>query len=182
LVAGESYLIRSGEPEDLEFLWEMLHEAAHHRALSDPEISRYLKDWGRPGDAAVVAFDPDDGRIGAAWYRLMPAKERGYGFVDVSTPEVAVAIVADHRGLGIGRALLRRLLDTAESQGVDGLSLSVRRNNPAAVELYERSGFVKLFDIDSEYPSWVMKVDLTAHGDGRGSPLTEASATNEPRD
>jgi ribosomal protein S18 acetylase RimI-like enzyme len=134
----------------------MLHEAANHRSLSDPVISRYLKDWVRPGDAAVVAFDRDDGRrIGAAWYRFMPAEERGYGFVDVSTSEVVIAIVPNHhRGLGVGRAVLRRLLDTAELQGVDGLSLGVRRNNLAAVELlYERSGFAKLFDIDSEVPS-----------------------------
>ena len=133
-------------------MWEMPHEAVNYRLL------------------------------GAAWYRFMPAEERGYGFVDVSTSEIGIAIVPNHRGLCGGRAVLRRLLDIAESQGVDGRSLGVHRNNLAAVELYERSGFAKLFDIDSEVPSWVIKVDVIVHRNDRGAPLTEASATNEPRD
>jgi len=179
------YPTRPGGLEDLEFLWEMLYEAAHHRSLSNPSITRYLEDWGRPGDAAVVALDPDDGRrVGAAWYRLMPLNNRGYGFVDTSTPEVVVAVIPDRRSLGVGKALLRGLLDTARSQGFEALSLSVRRNTPAAIRLYERNGFVKLLDINSEYSSWTMKVDLTVHerhrtvtnrsaGDGRTARLTE---------
>ena len=173
---------RPGRPEDLEFLWEMLYEAAHHRSLSEPAIARYLEGWGRPGDAAVVALDPFDGhRIGAAWYRLMPLGNPGHGFVDASTPEAAIAIVPDRCGLGVGGALLRRLLDAAKTQGFDSLSLSVRRDNPAAVRLYERNGFVKLSDIDSEYPSWIMKVDL-AVCENKGPPRTEAPTPDEPRD
>lgn len=159
--------MRPGEPEDVEFLWRMLHEAAHHRSLSEPGISRYLEGWGRLDGAAVVALDPSDGsKTGAAWYRLMPLEEPGYGFVDASTPEVAIAVVPGRRGTGVGGALLRRLLDTARSQGFGALSLSVRCDNHAAVRLYERSGFVKLLDTGSEeYPSWTMRVDLAARGE-----------------
>ena len=162
MIGRVPYPTRPGGPEDLEFLWEMLYEAAHHRPLSDPSIARYLEGWGRPGDAAVVALDPaKDRRIGAAWYRLMPPDNPGYGFVDTSTPEVVVAVVPDRRGAGVGIALLRALLSKARSQGFDVLSLSVRRNNTSAVRLYERNGFVKLFTIDSKLPSWTMKVDLS---------------------
>jgi ribosomal protein S18 acetylase RimI-like enzyme len=157
------YPVRPGGPEDLEFLWEMLHEAAHHRPLSDPAISRYLEGWRRPGDEGVVALDPVDSRkIGAAWYRLMSPDRRGYGFIDASTPEIVIAVVPDCRGLGVGGALLRELLNTARLQGFDALSLSVRCQNSAAVNLYERNGFVKLFDVGGlKYPSWAMKVDLS---------------------
>jgi len=141
----------------------MIHEAAHHRPVSDPAISRYLEDWGRPGDAAVVALDPSDHRrVGAAWYRLMLPERPGYGFVDASTPEIVIAVVPDYRGHGVGMALLRKLLETARSKGFDALSLTVRRDNPVAWRLYELNGFVKLFDSGSEYPSWTMKVDLAA--------------------
>ena len=154
--------VRPGEPEDLPFLWEMLYEAAHHRPLSDLSISRYLDGWGRPGDAAVVALDPDGGRkVGAAWYRLMPAGNPGYGFVDVSTPELAIAVVPDRRGIGVGRALLRALLGTARSRDLKALSLSVLRDNLAAVRLYEENDFVRLSDLDSEFPSWVMRAGLS---------------------
>lgn len=154
----------------MEFLWDMIYEAAEwhpegsgskpprEEVLSDPSISHYVEGWGRAGDAAVVAIDSTDGgRIGAAWYRLMSSQDPGYGFVDASTPEVAIAVVPDRRGIGVGGALLHALLDTARLQGFGTLSLSVERDNPAA-KLYERNGFVKLFPVEG---SWTMKVDLS---------------------
>ena len=147
----------------------MLYEAAHWRpgeprppkeeALSEPKLARYLQDWGRPGDTAVLAIDLDgDVRLGAAWYRLMTSEEPGYGFVDDGTPEVALAVVTDHRGRGLGGALLRELRDAARSQGYSALSLSVEKGNPA-LGLYERNGFVKLFETED---AWTMKADLSA--------------------
>ena len=162
MTVRKHHAVRTGGPEDLEFMWEMLYEAAHHRPLSEPHISRYLRGWGRKSDAAVISLDPDDGgKTGAAWYRLMPVEDPGYGFVEASTPEVVIAVVPDQRGTGMGRALLRGLFDTARSQGFDALSLSVRRDNYAAIRLYERSGFMKL---SSGEGSWTMKVDLAVSG------------------
>lgn len=147
----------------------MLYEAAHWRpgeprppkeeALSEPKLARYLQDWGRPGDTAILAVDLDGGgRLGAAWYRLMTSEEPGYGYVDSDTPEVALAVVPDHRGRGLGGALLRELRDAARSQGYSALSLSVEKGNPA-LGLYERNGFVKLFEAEG---AWTMKADLSA--------------------
>jgi len=183
-LAGRThYPTQPAGPEDLEFLWEMLHEAVHHRSLSDPLIAGYLEGWGRLGDTAVMALDSDNGRrVGAAWYRWMSPDSRGYGFIDASTPEVVVAVVPDHRGLGVGKALLRGLLDKARSQKFDSLSLSVRRNNRVAIGLYERNGFVKLLNTGSEYPSWVMKLDLTTHDEGKGLRQMEGPATGESGD
>ncbi|PLS82320.1 MAG: hypothetical protein CYG60_24730 [Actinobacteria bacterium] len=154
--------MRTGTPEDLDFLWEMLYEASGHSDLSDPAISLYLESWGRAGDAAVVALDPDDGRkIGAAWYRLMSSRKPGYGFVDASTPELAIGVVPDARGRGVGGALLPVLMDVARSRGFGALSLSVRQENEAAVRLYGRNGFVRVSEIGLDKPSWVMKADLS---------------------
>ena len=147
----------------------MLYEAAHWRpgeprppkeeALSEPKLARYLQDWGRPGDTAILAVDLDGGgRLGAAWYRLMTSEEPGYGYVDSDTPEVALAVVPDHRGRGLGGALLRELRDAARSQGYSALSLSVEKGNPA-LGLYERNGFVKLFETEE---AWTMRADLSA--------------------
>lgn len=153
--------MRPGTPEDLDFLWKMLYEASGHGDLSDPTIALYLEGWGRPGDDAVVALDPDDGhRVGAAWFRLMSLEKPGYGFVDPSTPEVAIGVVPEVRGRGVGGALLPALMDVAHSRGFGGLSLSVRRENTAAVRLYERNGFVKVSEIVHDKPSWTMKADL----------------------
>ena len=54
-----------------------------------------------------MALGPIEGsRIGAAGHpagcRLMAADDPGYGFVDASTPEIALAVVSERRGVGIG--------------------------------------------------------------------------------
>lgn len=124
----------------------------------EPKLARYLEGWGRPVDEAAVAVDLSSGRrLGAAWYRLMTSEEPGYGFVDDSIPEVALAILPDHRGRGMGGALLREIRDVARSRGYGALSLSVEHGNPA-LRLYERNGFVKLFETEN---AWTMKTDLS---------------------
>ena len=167
--AQTSYRLRPYEPGDLVFLREMLYEAANWRpdeprppkeeVLSEPKLGRYLEGWGRAGDEAVVAVEPGGGRrLGAAWYRLMTSEEPGYGFVDDATPEVALAVVSDYRGRGLGGALLRELRRVAWSKGYGALSLSVEHGNPA-LRLYERNGFVRLYEAEG---AWTMKVDLPA--------------------
>jgi GNAT superfamily N-acetyltransferase len=88
----------------------------------------------------------------------MTSDEPGYGFVDDSTPEIALAILPDHRGRGVGGALLREIRYVARSRGYGALSLSVEHGNPV-LRLYERSGFVKLFKTEG---AWTMKADLSA--------------------
>jgi ribosomal protein S18 acetylase RimI-like enzyme len=143
----------------------MLYEAAYQpgvprpsieEALAGPLIARYLAGWGRLGDAAAIAVDEDGRRLGAAWYRLFPAGEPGFGFVDAETPEISIAVVPDHRGRGIGAALLAAVADLARAEGFHALSLSVSPENPA-VRLYERSGFVR---VDSRDEHWTMRLDL----------------------
>lgn len=160
--------LRPGTPEDEGFLREMLYEAVCWRPedpkpsrgelLADPRISHYVEGWGRRGDTAVIALDPDGGeRIGAAWYRLMPPEDPGYGFVDAATPEVSIAVVRGRRGGGVGMALLEALMGSARSEGFAALSLAVEEDNPA-ISLYERAGFRRLFPTEG---AWTMGVDLS---------------------
>jgi ribosomal protein S18 acetylase RimI-like enzyme len=105
-----------------------------------PEIACYVDGWGRYGDDGVVAIDESTGvDIGAAWLRLWPGPETGYGFVDRATPELAIAVRPEHRGRGIGTCLLDALLDRAAPR-YRAVSLSVSVDNPA-VALYQRFGF-----------------------------------------
>jgi GNAT superfamily N-acetyltransferase len=72
--------------------------------------------------------------------RVFVASSGQDAVVDESTPEVSAAVLPPHRGRGIGTALLRALGHEAREQGIERLSLSVERDNPAAA-LYERLGF-----------------------------------------
>ena len=145
--AESRVVIRRGGPQDLRFLRDMLHHAYYwkERAPEDGPgpVALYVKAWGRPGDAAMIAIDGGF-PVGAAWYRLFTRDRPGYGFVDEKTPELAVAVVPSARGKGIGTALLDALLARARAEGHSAVSLSVDRENAGAIELYERHGFVRV--------------------------------------
>lgn len=137
-------MIRPGGRHDQRFLRDMLRHAYYWRERMprgeiDAPVYRYVMNWGRPGDAAVIALD-DGNAVGAAWYRLFKEEEPGYGFVDEQTPELTIAVVPSRRGRGFGEQLLNALLDRARGDGYDSVSLSVERGSPA-VRLYERFGF-----------------------------------------
>ena len=141
--------IRLAGPEDEPFLWDMGWEATavddgmralgRTAAFAMPHVRRYLDGWGRPGDAAVVAV-VDGQRLGAAWYRLFPAEDPGWGFVATDVPELSIGVAAETRGRGVGSALLDALLTLAREEGYRAVSLSVDRRNRAR-RLYERKGF-----------------------------------------
>lgn len=167
-----SIAVRPSRPGDEEFLWEMLYEAVYwgpeesgakpppEKLLAEPELRHYLTSWGRVGDLAIIAQDNKDARkVGAAWYRLFPASDPGYGFVDAATPDIVIAVSPGWRGVGVGGTLLGALVEAARSNGFKALSLSVQKDNRAAVALYEKNGFFRLRDDED---AWVMKVDLTA--------------------
>ena len=108
--------------------------------LARSEFRRYVEGWGRGGDAGVVAEDGAGTPLGAAWFRLLPADQPGFGFVADDIPEVSVAVRRPWRGHGLGNRLLRELERTARRSGVPALSLSVEAANPA-LRLYRRRGY-----------------------------------------
>lgn len=123
--------------------------AAHESSLTAvqtlPELARYAVDWGRTGDLGCVALD-DQQPLGAAWIRLWPDEDKGYGWIEDGIPELAIAVIPTHRGQGIGTELLRTLLAMAQRM-YPAISLSVRSDNPA-ISLYKRLGFVPVHDTE----------------------------------
>ncbi|MDZ7748592.1 MAG: adenylosuccinate lyase [Halofilum sp. (in: g-proteobacteria)] len=78
-----------------------------------------------PGCAHVVAETPDGRVIGTG--RLLPGGHIG-----------RMAVAAEWRGRGVGRALLDALLDRARARGLAGVVLHAQTS---AIGFYERSGF-----------------------------------------
>ena len=104
--------------------------------LDRPDISHYYRGFGhRPGDVGWIAQAPSGELVGAAWARQLTSDDPGYGYVDDDTPELSIAVIAPHRGTGIGSCLLAEL-----ARSVARCSLSVDERNPAR-RLYERFGF-----------------------------------------
>ena len=142
---------RAFEPDDVAFLWEMLHQSIHVRSgdlppprniLEQSDIAHYLTDFGRRGgDDAQVAIDDVGARVGAAFCRRMTVDDPGYGFVSDDVPELGMAVVPEWRGRGVGRRLLEDLLARNPS-----MSLSVDKDNDGAERLYRSLGFVHVAD------------------------------------
>ena len=145
-------MFRLSSRADPAFLAEMLYEAVNWRddgaeerppfdeLLANPQARRYVEDWGRKGDVAIVALDRLEEPVGAAWYRTFSEDAPGYGFVASDVPELAIAVYPECRGQRVGSLLLGTLVNRARTDGHPAISLSVAAANPAR-HLYERHGF-----------------------------------------
>ncbi|MFG6504161.1 GNAT family N-acetyltransferase [Microbacterium sp. P05] len=144
-----AFVLRAARPSDGAFLADMVVEAANwsgktarprHEVLSAPDYQRYITGWQRPGDSGVVAETEVGRAVGAAWYRLLPRSDPGFGYVGTGVPELIIGVRPVWRAHGLGRRLLRHLADDARERGYARLSLSVERDNFARV-LYRSEGF-----------------------------------------
>ena len=148
-------VIRRLWDDETEVLKDFLYEAIFipegvappERSIIDrPELALYYENFGTaPADYCFVA-DEDSSVIGAVWTRIM----KDYGHVDDDTPSLAISLYREHRGRGIGTALMQRMLDLLEEQGYRQASLAVQKAN-YAVRMYRNVGFEKIDENDQEY-------------------------------
>ena len=102
-------IVRPITPEDYTLLEDFLYHAIYitpgeeipkRELIFDPEIFVYIKDFGGENDIGVI--DEIGGKaVGAAWARIIPA----YGNIDDKTLELAISVLPEHRGKGIGTFL-----------------------------------------------------------------------------
>lgn len=86
------YFIRPCVSADESFLWEMLYQALYvpegkppfpREIINQPEISRYVENWGQSDDLGFVAVTQiAQQRIGAAWIRVLKGENHGYGYLE----------------------------------------------------------------------------------------------------
>jgi ribosomal protein S18 acetylase RimI-like enzyme len=164
------YSIIAAIRESQAFLWVALYYAAHmdeesgvppESAKTNPALAPYVTGWAeKAGDLGFLAMTPNGSAVGAAWVRLMPADWPLYRYVDSNFPELAIAVLPNYLGRGMGSELLRALVE-ATGRMHPGIVLSVRGNNPAK-RLYERFGFRTIAGIKNRVggTSFVMKLDL----------------------
>ena len=148
-------IMREIRPEEHDLLQEFLYQAIYlpdgvepppWSVVDLPELQVYVTDFGtRPGDHCMVA-EVEKKVVGAAWSRIM----EDYGHIDNDTPSLAISLLPEYRGLGIGTRLLNALLLLLRENGYRQASLSVQKENPA-LRLYERAGFRILAEKGTEY-------------------------------
>ena len=158
-------IIRKIRSEEHDLLREFLYQAIYlpegvvppPRSVVDlPELQVYIADFGtRPGDHCIVT-EAAGKVVGAAWCRIMA----DYGHIDNDTPSLAISLLPEYRGLGIGTRLLNDLLLLLQEHGYLRASLSVQKENPA-LRLYQRTGFRIVAERGTEY---LMLWDSTQRG------------------
>ncbi|MBB5360350.1 ribosomal-protein-alanine N-acetyltransferase [Rhodanobacter sp. ANJX3] len=90
------------------------------------------------------------------WVLCVDALVAGYGILSIGADEahiLNICIAPDYRGQGLGRHLLRRLLDIARWNGAERVFLEVRPSNPLAKSLYESLGFKEIGRRPRYYPA-----------------------------
>lgn len=90
------------------------------------------------------------------WVLCVDEAVAGYGILSVGAGEAHVlniCIAPAHRGLGLGRHLLGRLLDVTRWSGAQRVFLEVRPSNPLAKALYESVGFREIGRRPRYYPA-----------------------------
>jgi GNAT superfamily N-acetyltransferase len=129
---GLGFELRSASAADRPFLIEMAREACALEGrhplppADDPAVVALLPD---SSDAVVVAEHKDGRPLGAAWWVIReppPVSDAD----DEPLPEMAMGVVKDQRGRGIGNALIEALAERA-SRHFPALTLNVHLLNPA---------------------------------------------------
>jgi len=148
----------------------MVIEQASFGDTAWPRESMALELAPNPARHYFVAFDADE--------------MVGYGGVSVVHGHqgdiMTIAISEQHRGRGLGRQLMNRLLEVAKTNKVNDVFLEVRADNPVAQSLYRSLGFEQI-DLRRGYyqpeniDAVIMKLDLT-NTDASGAPITAVGA------
>jgi ribosomal protein S18 acetylase RimI-like enzyme len=150
--------IRPGGPQDLDRL-EPLWLSVHHRhAESMPELAPYVDDattWAErralyaellaKPDTVLLLAGAGDALVGYGLAHVMRADESWVADTWVTGPRIgeieSLAVVAEHRGRGLGTELLDRLERELRAQGVTDLVIGVLPGNDGAIRMYARRGY-----------------------------------------
>lgn len=139
---GSNAVIRPLEPDDedvVKAIWADMSERSRRlRFLTptrepSPEDLRYLTEVDHNRHEAVAAFDEDSGRpLGIARYVRVPGNREA--------AEVAVVVIDDWHGRGLGTALLDELTERARENGIRRYEMIVSEDNDVVLKALERAG------------------------------------------
>jgi ribosomal protein S18 acetylase RimI-like enzyme len=108
--------------------------------------------------------------VGAAWIRLLSLDNRGFGWMDDHTPELAIAVAPEMVNSGVGTRMMRELLRRTRGR-YPAVSLSVRTDNPAR-RLYLRLGFTPVKEVTNRVGG-VSETMVLRFGEGERAAIAE---------
>lgn len=149
------YIIREIKKTEYPLLRDFLYESIFvpegappppRSVLDIPEFQVYLLGFGTEKHDKGLVAEVDNRVVGAIWVRIM----NDFGHVDDETPSCAISLHKEYRGMGIGTALMEKMLDSLRCEGYERMSLSVQKAN-YAFKMYCKVGFEIFDEKDEEY-------------------------------
>lgn len=159
------FIIRDIREDEHELLEEFLYQAVFvsegfegevPRSVirEDPKCRAAYEGFGTMSDDRALVAVADGTVVGACWVRTTEE----YGHIDASTPSFSISLYKEHRGRGIGTALMKHMLEDLRRAGYARASLSVQKENPA-LRLYGRLGF-RIVGNGADDSEWLMVCEL----------------------
>ena len=150
-----NYKIREMLPCEYHLLEDFLYEAIFipkgvdappREIIATPELQVYVRDFG--SQESDICFVAEVGKqiVGAVWVRIMD----DYGHIEDNVPSFAISLYKEYRGLGIGTAMMKRMLAELKSRGYEKASLAVQKAN-YAVKMYQNTGFEIVDENEEEF-------------------------------
>jgi phosphinothricin acetyltransferase len=138
-------LLRPFRPEDLDAVFAIYDdEVLHGTATFDTEPStnesrqRWCLHHQGPRHPVIVA---EDGGVVVGWASLSPYSDR---CAYARAAEVSVYVHRDHRGQGVGRALMTELIRAARSAGLGVALARITSESAASIALHRSLGFQRI--------------------------------------
>ena len=134
-----------------DFLYQAIYQPnttnlAPKSIINKPELKVYIKDFGKQKDDYCFCAEVDNRVVGAVWVR----NTNGYGSIDEDTVEFAISVFDKYQKMGIGTALMNRMLEHLKEMNYPKASLAVQKEN-YAVRMYQKVGFEIACENEQEY-------------------------------
>jgi L-amino acid N-acyltransferase YncA len=166
-------LVRDATPDDADAIGLILNALLLTTAIEwteTPHSRESVEHWLAEHEAVLVA-EQDGEVVGVAaygWFRDV-GKRPGYRF----TVENTIHVHQDHWRSGIGRVLMRELIDKAKTTGKHAMIAAVDGANERSIRFHELLGFVevaRLHEVGEKFGRWRDLVLLELRLDDRDSP------------
>lgn len=149
------YTIREMRTDEYPLLDDFLYQAIYQpdttylapkSIINKPELQIYIKDFGKQKDDYCFCAEVSNRIVGAVWVRNI----NGYGSIDEDTVEFAISVFDEYQRMGIGTALINRMLEHLKELNYPKASLAVQKEN-YAVRMYRKVGFEITCENEQEY-------------------------------
>lgn len=149
------YIIRQMKVSEYPLLKDFLYQAIYQpdktnlapkSIINNSELQVYIKGFGTQKDDHCFCAEVDNKVVGAVWVRNI----NGYGSIDNVTVEFAISVFDKYQIMGIGTALMKKMLKYLKKLNYPKASLAVQKGN-YAVRMYQKVGFEIACENEQEY-------------------------------